>query len=120
VTVSGLPFTSYDATAPEGARGEATASIACDLDCPAQVIVRLGPGMNDASLTERRMRHADSDALLAYDLTIEAEGGASGTSVPTPVQPGVAIPFRIIGVIPSGQDAPIGRYSDRVTVFLDF
>lgn len=116
----GVVFGSFDL----GARGEKRAAgsilVACDEECPASFTLTLGASLNGGVPGRRRMRHTNGEGFLEYSLALEDEGGRAVESLTRKLAAGTALRIRVYAVVPPGQKPPSGKYSDRVTVTLEW
>jgi spore coat protein U-like protein len=121
VATTDLAFGTYDPLIVNGAgagsdlTGQATITVTCTAG--ASPLVWISPGTAGRIMT--------GSGNLIYEMYSDPGrttvwGSTSGTSVQLPVSSGVAQPLTIYGVVPRGQNVPVGAYSQTVTVTVNF
>lgn len=130
VTVTSLPFGSYNIFSPTPLDSTANLSVSCNIppqhpQSPLPVAVSLSPG-NSGGFAQRWLQAAGPDNLR-YNLYTSAAfstvwGDGGGTSSIVTVYVTSATPFngRIYGRIPAQQNIRAGSYSDIITVTIDY
>ena len=131
VTASaGLSFGSYEVDAGSPNDSLADLTVTCDRNGGPQdvtLVVRLGPGLNAGTTTERRMVRAGLPPdFLAYGLyrNVGRTSAWGSTDNVDTVSQTLSIPnkdsrsaaFTIYGRVPAGQDVSAGTYSDTVQI----
>ena len=116
VTADDLNFGTYDPDS--GTTGQAIIHINCSNG--QDYTVALDDGQHPYS-GQRRMKHESQDKYLNYDLYqdsgLSQRWGSSGSEVVSDTGTGSEQQKTVYGKIPSGQSsAPVGSYSDTVTV----
>lgn len=123
VTANALNFGEYDSIS--GSNKDATSTIDVTCTSGTSFSVYLNGGVN-GSITDRRLKAANSSAQLSYNLfsdsartTIWGDNNAGTPSTGTGT--GSAVTQTVYGRINAGQNnAPIDTYHDTITVTVDY
>jgi spore coat protein U-like protein len=118
-----LAFGPYDPTTVADATGSTTIRVRCTNGTSAPIALNDGLYGNGGTCEDRAM--ANGSERLAYELHQDASGanswgcGAGNTYNYTATSAGWNT-ITVHGVIPAGQDALVGNYSDTVTATITF
>jgi spore coat protein U-like protein len=130
VTVTSLPFGSYNIFSPTPLDSTANLSVDCNIppqhpQAPLTVAVSLSPG-NSGGFAQRWMQSAGPDSLR-YNLyttaafsTIWGDGGGSSSILTGFAHRNMPFNATIYGRIPAQQNIRAGSYSDIITVAIDY
>ncbi len=114
----GMNFGGYDVFRPEDTEMTATLEVSCDVDTHYEISLSAGLG----SYTARTLTSGTD--LLIYNLFVDPTrlsiwgDGSAGTG--TVSGQGTSANYAVYGRIPARQNAPVGQYSDSVTVTVTF
>ena len=131
---AGLAFGTYEILSPAPRDTQSTVTVICEGTGTAQTVslmVRVGAGMNSASVGARRMRHTGgSSSTLSYGLYRDPSRSSiwgtstgidtMGATLSVPASGSASATFILYGRIPPGQDAHVGTYGDSVQVTIDY
>ncbi|HWR98633.1 MAG TPA: spore coat U domain-containing protein [Candidatus Methanoperedens sp.] len=125
ISVGNLEFGSYSFFSPAAEEAAGRITVRCDA-AAVPVEISLDAGAHGGGFAPRRMRQGARDDILGYLIftdsgmtTIWGDGTRGSVLVRKTVgQSAVEIP--VYGRIPPGQDVSAGRFSDRVTVRVDW
>lgn len=124
VSASDLNFGVYTSNSSTPAQGQSTIQLVCSPG--AHVEVSLDPGTGPGRNTKRRRMEQDQGTdRLDYDLFQDPArtvhwGDKLGEDTQEVVTTGAAQTLTVYGVIPAGQRARDGSYSDTITIHLHF
>ncbi len=123
VSAGTLAFGNYDPTAATPTDGTSTISVLCTLSTP--YTVRLSQGANGSSVTDRQMIGGGGSDTLAYSLYRDAShtqnwGETDTTDTLDVTGTGVLQAHTVYGRIAAQTTAPVGSYSDTVTVTVNY
>ncbi|HKJ04612.1 MAG TPA: spore coat U domain-containing protein [Geopsychrobacteraceae bacterium] len=126
ITVTGVAFGSYNALAPATTSTTGDIGVTCNIKAknkaaPLSVSVSISAGQS-GSFSQRFMTDA-SGSMLNYNLYMDAGGGTiwgdgtggSSNRIENVTQES-PLNAKVYGRIPAGQNAPVGSYSDILTV----
>lgn len=127
VTAQDLDFGVHNNFSTAPTEAVARISVRCDGTAPVPVTLTIGNGQHSSGLTPRQMRHTHLADHVGYLLFTDASmsmiwGDGTRGSVPIvkSMAPGALVEIPIYGRIPPGQDMSVGRYTDRLTIHLDW
>lgn len=123
VGATDLAFGNYDPLSVLNTDGITTVSVTCSLLTPYNIGV--SAGSHGSGVTGRKMKIGSGTDTLNYSLFRDVLrtlnwGVTVGTDTLSGLGTGLAVPSVVYGRIASGQNAPIGAYSDTVTVTLTY
>jgi len=123
VSAGNLAFGNYDPTAATPTTGTSTVSMLCTLNTPYNV--RLSQGANGTGVTDRKMIGGGGSDTLAYSLYRDASytqnwGITDTTDTVDGTATGVLQTHTVYGRIAAQTTAPVGSYSDTVTVTVNY
>jgi len=130
VTVTSLPFGSYNIFSPTPLDSTANLNVTCNIppqhpQAPLPVAVSLSAG-NSGGFAQRWLQSAGPDNLR-YNLytsaafsTIWGDGGGSSSIVTAQVTSASPYNGTIFGRIPAQQNVRPGSYSDTITLTIDY
>lgn len=127
VSAQDLDFGVYDnfSAAPVEAAGRI--SVRCDGSTAVPVTLTIDRGQHSPGLAPRQMGHSRFVDQLGYLLFTDAamtmiwgDGTQGSAPVVMSLDPGAMMEIPIYGRIPPGQDISIGRYTDRLTIRVDW
>lgn len=123
VSAVNLAFGNYDPLAVTNTDGTTTVTVTCSLLAPYNL--GISSGAHGTGVTDRKMKIGAGTDTLSYSLFRDALrtlnwGVTVGTDTLSGVGTGLAVPTLIYGRIPAAQNAPIGSYSDTVTVTVTY
>lgn len=123
VSAANLAFGNYDPLAATNTDGTTTITVTCSLLAPYNLGV--SAGSYGTGVSARKMQIGSGTDTLNYSLFRDALrtlnwGVTIGTDTLSGVGTGLAVPTLVYGRIPSAQNAPVGSYSDTVTVTVTY
>ena len=123
VSAANLAFGNYDPLAVTNTDGTTTVTVTCSLLAPYNL--GISAGGYGTGVSARKMQIGAGTDTLNYTLFRDALrtlnwGVTVGTDTLSGVGTGLAVPTTVYGRIPSAQNAPIGSYSDTVTVTVTY
>lgn len=127
VTVRDLEFGVYDNFSSAAVEAAGRITVRCEGPDAAPVTISIGAGEHSAGFAPRRMRHGHLDDHLEYLLFTDAsmtaiwgDGTHGSARVVRRAGAGAVLEIPVFGRIPPGQDVSVGRFSDRLTVRVDW
>ncbi len=123
LSAANLAFGNYDPLSVVNTDGSTTITVTCSLLTPYNL--GISAGTYGSGVSARQMQIAAGTDTLDYSLFRNALrtlnwGITIGTDTLSAVGIGVAVPTTVYGRIPNSQNAPIGSYSDTVTVTVTY
>lgn len=124
VSASTLAFGSYNPLSASNLDATTTIDVTCSLLTPYNV--GISAGLYGSGVADRKMQISGDTDTLDYSLYRDALrtlnwGATVGTDTVSGVGTGIAVPTTVYGRVSSGQvSAPIGSYSDTVTVTVTY
>lgn len=123
VSAANLAFGNYDPLAVTNTDGTTTVTVTCSLLAPYNLGV--SAGSYGTGISARKMQIGAGTDTLNYSLFRDALrtlnwGVTIGTDTLSGLGTGLAVPTTVYGRIPSAQNAPIGSYSDTLTVTVTY
>lgn len=123
VTANPLNFGSYDPTAATNLDGTTTLSVLCTIGTSYTVGLNAGTA-SGATVTTRKMTNgANTLSYALYQDTGRTTNWGNTPATDTPAAttaPIGATSFTVYGRVPSGQNVPIGAYTDTITVTVNY
>ena len=123
VSANPLNFGNYDPTSVTNLDGTTTLSVLCTIGTSYTVGLNVGTA-SGATVTTRKMTNGAN--TLNYALYQETGrttnwGNTPGTDTPAATTAPIgASSFTVYGRVPSGQNEPIGSYTDTITVTVNY
>ena len=114
IATTNMDFGAYDSTKPSYTLGQATITATCSSSTNAQVALDMG--LNADGGTQRKLIRSGGTDLLNYGL-YEAESGDTAIEVAFSGSPKT---LEVAGFIYTGQNVPVGSYSDTVAVTITY
>lgn len=123
VSAANLAFGNYDPLSVLNTDGTSTVTVTCSLLAPYNV--GISAGGYGSGVSARKMQIGSGTDTLNYSLFRDALrtqnwGVTVGTDTLSGVGTGLAVPTVVYGRIPAAQNAPVGSYSDTVTVTVTY
>lgn len=123
-SASNLAFGNYDPLSLVDKAATTTVNVTCSLLAPFNLGISIGT--NGVSVTDRKMKITGGGSeLLDYELFQDVThlinwGNTVGTDTLASLGTGLAVGLPVYGVIPAGQNVPVGSYTDTVTVTITY
>lgn len=123
VAATPLVFGNYSSTTAADTEAESKVVVACTPGTAYDVA--LDAGQNSSSVSDRKLAGPTAGATLAYGLYRDANhsqnwGNTPGSDTITGTGDGDEQAISVYGNIPQGQVAPVGAYTDVVTVTVSY